>query len=90
MFDTLSDKLQVALGDPRGRGVLREEDLSRAMRKIRWRCSTPTSQVAMRHARALIADDAEAEAFFQAGLEAGLSRWPFRALAAGLRSVASP
>jgi signal recognition particle subunit SRP54 len=43
MFDTLSDKLQVALGDLRGRGVLRKEDLSRAMRKIRWRCSIPTS-----------------------------------------------
>jgi signal recognition particle subunit SRP54 len=35
MFDTLSDKLQVALGDLRGRGVLTEEDLSRAMREIR-------------------------------------------------------
>jgi signal recognition particle subunit SRP54 len=35
MFDTLSDKLQAALGDLRGRGVLSEEDLSRAMREIR-------------------------------------------------------
>jgi signal recognition particle subunit SRP54 len=35
MFDTLSDKLQAALGDLRGRGVLNEEDLSRAMREIR-------------------------------------------------------
>jgi signal recognition particle subunit SRP54 len=35
MFDTLSDKLQAALGDLRGRGVLTEEDLSRAMREIR-------------------------------------------------------
>jgi signal recognition particle subunit SRP54 len=35
MFDTLSDKLQGALGDLRGRGVLTEEDLSRAMREIR-------------------------------------------------------
>jgi signal recognition particle subunit SRP54 len=35
MFDTLSDKLQTALGDLRGRGVLTEEDLSRAMREIR-------------------------------------------------------
>ena len=32
MFDTLSDKLQGALGDLRGRGVLTEEDLSRAAR----------------------------------------------------------
>jgi signal recognition particle subunit SRP54 len=35
MFETLSDKLQGALGDLRGRGVLTEEDLSRAMREIR-------------------------------------------------------
>ncbi|MGH3020383.1 MAG: signal recognition particle protein [Gaiellaceae bacterium] len=35
MFDTLSDKLQGALGDLRGRGVLTEEDLSRAAREIR-------------------------------------------------------
>jgi signal recognition particle subunit SRP54 len=35
MFDTLSDKLQAALGDLRGRGVLTEDDLSRAMREIR-------------------------------------------------------
>src|SRR5262245_39179254 len=35
MFDSLSDKLQGALGDLRGRGLLTEEDLSRAMREIR-------------------------------------------------------
>jgi signal recognition particle subunit SRP54 len=35
MFDTLSDKLQGALGDLRSRGVLTEEDLSGAMREIR-------------------------------------------------------
>jgi signal recognition particle subunit SRP54 len=35
MFDTLGDKLQAALGDLRGRGVLTEEDISRAMREIR-------------------------------------------------------
>jgi signal recognition particle subunit SRP54 len=35
MFDTLSDKLQAALGDLKGRGVLTDEDLSRAMREIR-------------------------------------------------------
>ena len=31
----------------------------------------------MRHARALLADDAEAEALFQVALEADLTRWPF-------------
>src|SRR6059036_2706436 len=35
MFDTLSDKLQAALGDLRGRGRLDEETISRAMREIR-------------------------------------------------------
>ena len=35
MFDTLSDKLQGALGDLRSRGVLDEEAISRAMREIR-------------------------------------------------------
>src|SRR4051794_36354632 len=35
MFDALSDKLQSALGDLRGRGVLGEEAISRAMREVR-------------------------------------------------------
>ncbi len=35
MFDTLSEKLQAALGDLRGRGRLDEEAISRAMREIR-------------------------------------------------------
>ena len=35
MFDTLSDKLQHALGDLRGRGRLDEESISKAMREIR-------------------------------------------------------
>ncbi|HXR11851.1 MAG TPA: signal recognition particle receptor subunit alpha, partial [Gaiellaceae bacterium] len=35
MFDTLSDKLQNALGDLRGRGVLDDEAISRAMREVR-------------------------------------------------------
>src|SRR5438552_6446760 len=36
MFDALSDKLQSALGDLRGRGVLDEEAISRAMREVRF------------------------------------------------------
>ena len=35
VFDTLSDKLQSALGDLRGRGTLDEEAISRAMREVR-------------------------------------------------------
>jgi signal recognition particle subunit SRP54 len=35
VFDTLSDKLQATLGDLRNRGVLTEEDLSKAMREVR-------------------------------------------------------
>ena len=35
MFDALSDKLQSALGDLRGRGTLDEEAISRAMREVR-------------------------------------------------------
>jgi signal recognition particle subunit SRP54 len=35
MFDALSEKLQNALGDLRGRGVLDEEAISRAMREVR-------------------------------------------------------
>jgi signal recognition particle subunit SRP54 len=35
VFDTLSDKLSAALGDLRGRGLLDEEAISRAMREIR-------------------------------------------------------
>jgi signal recognition particle subunit SRP54 len=35
VFDALSDRLQTALGDLRGRGTLDEESISRAMREIR-------------------------------------------------------
>jgi len=35
VFDALSDKLQSALGDLKGRGVLDEEAISRAMREVR-------------------------------------------------------
>src|SRR5436190_22928944 len=35
MFDSLSDKLQTALGDLRKKGRLDEEAISRAMREIR-------------------------------------------------------
>ena len=35
MFDTLSDRLQAALGDLRKRGRLDEESISRAMREVR-------------------------------------------------------
>ena len=35
MFDTLSDRLQGALGDLRGRGRLDEESISKAMREVR-------------------------------------------------------
>src|SRR5437870_12408006 len=35
MFDTLSDKVQSALGDLRGRGTLDDETISRAMREVR-------------------------------------------------------
>ncbi|HLX33564.1 MAG TPA: signal recognition particle protein [Gaiellaceae bacterium] len=35
MFDALTEKLQSALGDLRGRGVLDEEAVSRAMREVR-------------------------------------------------------
>src|SRR6187401_1651423 len=35
MFETLSDKLQAALGDVRKRGTLDDEAISRAMREIR-------------------------------------------------------
>src|SRR5436305_2083916 len=35
MFDALADKLQSALGDLRGRGVLDDETISRAMREVR-------------------------------------------------------
>jgi signal recognition particle subunit SRP54 len=35
MFDTLSDRLQAALGDLRGRGRLDEESVSKAMREVR-------------------------------------------------------
>ena len=35
MFDSLSDKLQGALGDLRKRGKLDEESISRALREIR-------------------------------------------------------
>jgi DNA-binding CsgD family transcriptional regulator/tetratricopeptide (TPR) repeat protein len=47
------------------------------MERLTVRTPSPWLHVAMRHARALLAEDADAEPFFQAGLEADLRRWPF-------------
>jgi DNA-binding CsgD family transcriptional regulator len=47
------------------------------LEELAKRTPSPWLHVAMRHARSLLADDAAAEAFFQAGLEADLTRWPF-------------
>ena len=35
MFETLSDRLQSALSDVKGRGALTEQDVSKAMRQVR-------------------------------------------------------
>src|SRR5215210_553063 len=35
MFETLSDRLQAALSDVKGRGQLTEQDVSKAMRQVR-------------------------------------------------------
>src|SRR3954452_9572948 len=35
VFDTLSDRLQSALGDVRSRGKLSEDDVNKAMRQVR-------------------------------------------------------
>ena len=47
------------------------------LERLAGRTPSPWLHVAMRHARALLADDAEAEALFQVALEADLTRWPF-------------
>jgi DNA-binding CsgD family transcriptional regulator/tetratricopeptide (TPR) repeat protein len=47
------------------------------LERLAGQTPSPWLHVAMRHARALLADDADAEALFQAGLEADLTRWPF-------------
>ena len=53
MFDTLSDKLQHALGDLGGKGRLDEERISKAMREIRLallEAARPTNDAALREA----------------------------------------
>ena len=47
------------------------------LERLSGRTPSPWLHVAMRHARALLADDSEAEALFQVALEADLTRWPF-------------
>jgi DNA-binding CsgD family transcriptional regulator len=47
------------------------------MERLSERTPSPWLHVAMRHARALLADDSRAEALFQQALEADLTRWPF-------------
>ena len=47
------------------------------MELLSERTPSPWLHVAMRHARALLADDARAEALYQEALEADLKRWPF-------------
>ena len=47
------------------------------LERLSGRTPSPWLHVAMRHARALLADGSEAEALFQVALEADLTRWPF-------------
>jgi DNA-binding CsgD family transcriptional regulator/tetratricopeptide (TPR) repeat protein len=47
------------------------------LERLTQRTPSPWLRVAMGHARALLADDTEAEALFQTGLAADLIRWPF-------------
>jgi DNA-binding NarL/FixJ family response regulator len=53
------------------------EAVLRAIEPLARRTPSPWLHVAIRHARALLASDDEAETLFQAGLEADLTRWPF-------------
>jgi DNA-binding CsgD family transcriptional regulator/tetratricopeptide (TPR) repeat protein len=58
----------------------RVDDIRSVMQELEHlaeRTPSPWLQVAMGHARAVLADDEHAEALFQEALEADLSRWPF-------------
>ena len=46
------------------------------LEKLATRMPSPWLQIGLRHARAVLAADAEAEGFFQAALDAHLTRWP--------------
>lgn len=52
-------------------------EIMRGLEPIAKRTPSPWFHVAMRHARSLLATDAEAEALFQTALDADLVRWPF-------------
>ncbi len=57
--------------DDEARAVMEQVEL------LTRRTPSPWLHVAMRHARALLADDPEAEALFTVALDADLVRWPF-------------
>ncbi|MEV6865170.1 AAA family ATPase [Streptosporangium subroseum] len=47
------------------------------MEALALRTPSPSLHAGLRHARAVLADDAEAEPFFEAALRADTGRWPF-------------
>jgi DNA-binding CsgD family transcriptional regulator len=52
-------------------------EVLKGVEPLTQRTPSPWLLVAMNHARALLADDKDAETLFQAGLAADLIRWPF-------------
>jgi RNA polymerase sigma factor (sigma-70 family) len=52
-------------------------EVLKGLEPLAQRTPSPWLLVAMNHARALLADDKDAETLFQAGLAADLIRWPF-------------
>ena len=49
----------------------------RRWRRIALRTPSPSLHAGLRYARAVLADDAEAEALFEAALQVNMGRWPF-------------
>jgi DNA-binding CsgD family transcriptional regulator len=52
-------------------------DIVREMETVALKTSSPSLHAGLRLARALLADDAEAEPLFEAACDADLTRWPF-------------
>jgi DNA-binding CsgD family transcriptional regulator len=52
-------------------------DIVAEMETVAAKTPSPALHAGLRHARALMADDAEAESLFTAALQVDMSRWPF-------------
>jgi DNA-binding CsgD family transcriptional regulator len=73
-WSTVGDVVEAAVRSGQGGAI---EQLMAELERVARRTPAPALHIGLRYARALVADDADAEALYQTALSADLAGWPF-------------